>query len=198
MILTIFSSLTTKAQSCGGEEKFIDICNKLIRIDSVEFKNKFVKPYKFPKTKKYKKIKGTITVSTKVGVEKFTDDWRPAEYTVHYVLGEDTIMHWVIIVASYYHDDDVYIINTETGKVFEVLCLPQFYQNKIICWQRLSDSPDEIHVLEFKNSEIVNDKYFKICNCSANFWGIQKMYYSNKTLYFKDGKNNYFKANIDF
>jgi hypothetical protein len=182
-------------QSCM-QDKFTDICNKLVKIDSTEYKSKFVKEQRFPKTKKYKKIKGTISIPTSNKTETFKDDYRPDSYATYSLFGEDTILHWVIVKETHEHDDDAYIINTQTSKVWNLLAKPVFYVDKIICFERPPDNPDRIHVLDVKGNEIISDKYFKICNCSANFGGILKYYYRNKTLYINDGVN-YWKVNID-
>ncbi len=198
LILSVFGGLTTKAQSCG-EDKFIDICNKLIRIDSAQFKEKFAKSSKFPKTKRFKKVKSTITIPTKENELIFKDDWRPANYTIYSLYGEDTLRHWVVVTVSDYNWSDAKLINTESGKIWEIICEPkQIYSDKIVCFEYPLGGAEIIQVLSFKGNEIIEDRHFKICNCSANFGGINKMYYSNKRLFFKDGINNYYKVNIDF
>lgn len=194
IIIIVFASLGLHAQHFSNEYP----CNKIIRIDSNEWKKKFINGRKLAKTNKYKKEKTKLSILTKDSVFTFKDKYDKFGYlkSKYFAIQEDISKNWVLVEE--WHDvySEFYLINLNTSRIDTLFSVPKIYGKKVICLEpEKTDGANRIQVWNINQNNITLYKVISLKN-NCEIYGLWSAFLNNGMLYVQTTEG-YYRLNIE-
>jgi hypothetical protein len=170
-------------------------CDKLVRIDSNEYKKNFIKAQNLSKTNKYKKVKNKITIITSDTTIVFKDQFEKDGYRLfsYSVTHEEPKRGWILVQQLDEQKSLYYLINLKTSKIAELLGIPKIYGDKIVCQEEEhTDYGERIQIWQIKDNDIYLYKTYPVKKCVL--YNLTSCFLNKNMLYFM--AESYFKLDI--
>jgi hypothetical protein len=160
------------------------ICDKVVGIDTVEYKTNFIKSDLLHATKHFDKMDGKLTIKTKTRAYTFIDNFEHGDYNPLYkVAGEEIKKNWIWIEEQSLHTVRYFLINTETSRIDTLIGLPKIFGDKIVCLEEpYTDSPQTVEIYKIKNDKIIQLRKFKLNPCDK-LCCVRTIYLNGKTIF---------------
>ncbi len=194
IVIISFTPISLEAQHFSNEYP----CNRIVRIDSNEWKKKFVRGRKLPKTNKYKKEKTKLIILTTDSVITFKDKYDKGGYpdSKYFAIQEDTSKNWVVIEE--WHDvySKFYLIHLKTSRIDTLFSTPKIFGDKIICLEpEKTDGASRIQIWNINQSTITLDKVISLKR-KCDIYGLWSAFLNKGMLYIQT-TSEYYKLNIE-
>lgn len=183
-----------------GQEKEIKIkCDKIIRIDSLEFYKNKIEPVKINKEKQIDKEQGNLFLKTKDSTITFRDNTSVNDFFQYSYLGQFKELNSDLILGQDYNQNYYYLISQTTNKEDTLVGYPLIFKNKILAIEgAYTDGSALIEIWNIKDHKVQKEKIFSLKDCMI--YTVQKAYLRDKYLYINNflstDKNNYYKIHI--
>jgi hypothetical protein len=180
----------------------VNVCKRLIKIDSTEYRKNFVLGTHPPETSLYQKINGVIAIETPKEKLQFKDDTSllgpgpGGNYIVYNVYGMDISKNIIFVTSSTENDNEGFLISISTGKVDTVLDLPLIYGDRILSCEARTDSPFNIQLAQYSKDGLSNIIHFYCADCEENT-SSEEIFLKGNFIYVKDYWDNFYKFSVD-
>jgi hypothetical protein len=189
LYITFFSFLIL---SCSNKSQLNFECEKLIRVDSLEFVKNKIPSEKFDKISELKKVNGEIKIPNQNKL--FKDNLSEDKFIEHTVTGKYKDLN--LIMGQGLNQNIYFLVNN--GKIDTLVGNPQIFENRILSIEdSYTDFPEIIEIWEIKeNGKLKFDKSFSIKYCKDS--AIKESYINKNILYictgYEWGKNQFYKV----
>lgn len=191
--LVLIALTITKSFSQTVDTK--SICDKVVEIDTTEYKSNFIKSDLLKSTNRFVKTDGKLTIRTKDSVYTFTDNNEHGDYDPLFkIAGEDVNRNWIWIEEQDLHTVKYFLINVKTSRIDTLIGPPKIFGNKIICLEEeYTDGPRNVEIYRIKNDKIVLIKNFRLSPCDK-LCCVRTIYLKGKTIFLADNWSKKYRA----
>jgi len=185
--------LTTQSFSQTFDTK--DICDKVVKIDTVEFKSNFIKSDLLEPTKRFDKSNGKLTIQTTKTVYTFTDKYEHGDFVTTYkAVGEEVNRNWVWVEELGLHSARYFIVNIRTSHIDTLIGPSKMFGDKIVSLEDgYTDSPQFVEIYKIKDDRIIPLRKFRLNPCNK-LCCVRTIYLKGKTIFLADNWNKKYRA----
>lgn len=171
------------------------LCDRVIAIDTNEYKKNFLSDDPIQSTKRFEKINNKLTILTSKISYSFTDYFENGDFITKYkVVGEDSRRDWVWIEQQGLHSTHYYLINTKTSKIDTLVGPAKIFGDKIVSLEDgYTDSPRQVEIYKITDGKIDRLKRFRLEPCDK-ICCVRTVYLRDKEIFLSDNSGRKWRA----
>jgi hypothetical protein len=191
-LLDLILIATTTIASFGQTFDSKKICDRIVEIDTTEFKSNFVKSDMALSTNSLFKTDGKLTIKTKDSAYTFIDNNGGDYGPLYKIVSEDVDKNWIWIEEQDLHTARHFLINTKTSRIDTLIGPASIFGDKIVSLEDgYTDSPRIVEIYKIKNDKIVLLRKFPLKPCLCC---IRTIYLKGKTIFLADNWDKKYRA----
>jgi hypothetical protein len=196
-LLWILVISLTITKSFGQPVDSKNICERIVEIDTTEYRSNFVDNDLLKSTNRFVKTDGKLTIRTTGSVYTFIDNNEHGDYDPLFrVAGEDVNRNWIWIEEQDLHTVKYFLINVKTSHIDTLIGPPKIFGDKIVCLEEgYTDSPRHVEIYRIKTDKIVLIKSFRLSPCDQ-LCCVESIYLRGKTIFLSDNWKRRWKARV--
>jgi hypothetical protein len=186
---------TLSAPLLGQTFQTNGVCEKIIEIDTAEYKLNFVKSDLLQSITRVVRTDRKLTIQATSRDFTFTDYFDGEQpITTYKVVGEEAIRNWIWIEEIDLHSARYILINTKTAHIDTLIGPAKIFGNKVVSLEdAYTDSPRRVEIYQIKNDKLVALKKFSLKPCDK-LCCVRDIYLKGKTIFLADNWGKEYRA----